>query len=803
MSGLLQDLRFALRQLRKTPGFTFAVVLTLALGIGANTAVFSVLEAFFLRPLPGRDPDRLVWISAKTPQGPDSMSYADYRDLAAQSKSLEGILAFSRHGQFLRVGTETSQILDDVVSPNYFSVLGVEAQLGHMFRPEDGATGDSAVVISDTLWHRSFNGDRSLVGKQIWLTNKSYTVIGIAPPRFRGLANIVPTDVWILATNENSPQELADRNSRDFELLGRLRPDVTRGQAEVELGVIGRRLAEAYPEVDKAREINLEAKSPKPAAIILFMAPSGLVLLICCANIAGMLLARSEARRREVALRSALGAGRRRLIRQLFTESALLVLAGAGMGLILALLLFRLQPALIPPMEIELGLDLRLNTTVLAFAAGASVVAVMAFGLAPALQATKHNVVSALKGNEPIGRRVVGRLLARNALVLGEIALSVVLLTASGLLVRSLLFSLSRDIGFDKQKNLIFVSLNPGFAGYEGDRKRIYLDNVQQRLAGLPGVKQVSYANRALLSGSGGGRNARVSIPGFELPLGQPNIPIKFNAVSAGYLRIMGTRLLEGRDFSSEDSRSGPAVVIVSQAMARRFWPGQDAISQHILVEGTSCQIVGVAEDATINEVHEGMRENPEPYMYFPFAQRPGGDATIMVETAGDPGDLVATVRGEILKLNPEMLIFNVQTMRSLMQQAFWLDNMAAGSAVALSGLGMFLAALGLYGVIAYVVSKRQQEIGIRMALGAERGTVMRMVLAQGLRTAALGLGLGLVASLGTMRWLSNLLYGVKPTDAVSLLGSAAIVILVAIAAAYFPARRAAKVDPMVALRYE
>jgi len=804
MNGLWQDFRFALRQLRKSPSFTAIAVLTLAVGIGANTAVFSVLEAFFLRPLPGKEPNRLAWISAKTPQGTgNSFSYPDYRDLAAQSKSLEGILACSRRGQFLRVGTETRFLADDVVSPNYFSVLGIEAQLGHTFQPEAGATGEPAVVISDALWHRAFNGDRSLIGKQIWLTNKSYTVIGIAPPHFRGLANIVPTDLWVLATNEDSPQELADRNSRYFNLLGRLRPGVTREQAQVELGVLGSRLAEAYPEVDKAREIVLEAESPKPVAIILFMAPSGLVLLICCANIAGMVLARSETRRREVALRSALGAGRHRLIRQLFTESALLVLAGAGMGLILALWFFRLQPALIPPAGIELGLDLRLNSTVLAFAATASVAAAIAFGLAPAFQATKPSVVSALKGNEPIGRRVVGRLVARNALVLGEIALSVVLLTASGLLVRSLLFSRSRDIGFDKQKNVIFVSLNPGFAGYEGDREAIYLDNVQQRLAGLPGVRQVSYANRALLSGSGGGRNVRVSIPGFELPQGQPNIPVKFNSVGLGYFRIMGTRLLQGRDFSSEDSRSGPAVVIVSQAMARRFWPGQDAIGRHIVVEGTSCQIVGVAEDATINEVHEGVHETPEPYIYVPFAQRGGGDATIMVETAGDPRDLVATVRGEILKLNPEMLIFDIQTMHSLMQQAFWLDNMAAGSAVALSVAGMFLAALGLYGVIAYVVSRRQREIGIRMAMGAERGTVMRMVLVQGLRTAAIGTGLGLVASLGTMRLLSSMLYGVRPSDPISLLGSAAAVVVVALAASYFPARRAAKVDPMVSLRYE
>jgi putative ABC transport system permease protein len=316
-------------------------------------------------------------------------------------------------------------------------------------------------------------------------------------------------------------------------------------------------------------------------------------------------------------------------------------------------------------------------------------------------------------------------------------------------------------------------------------------------------VRQVSYASRALLSGSGGGRNVRFSIPGFELPQRQPNIPIKFNAVGPRYFRIVGTRLLQGRDFSSEDSSSGQAVVIVSQTMALRFWSGQDAIGRNMVVEGTSCQIVGVAEDATINEVHEGIRESPEPYLYFPYAQRPGGDATILVETAGDPRDLVATVRSEILKLNPEMLIFDIETMHSLMQQAFWLDDMAAGSAVALSMAGMFLASLGLYGVIAYVVSRRHREIGIRMAMGAERGAVMRMVLAQGLRTAAIGTSLGLVVSLGTTRLLSSMLYGVKPIDPISLLGGSVVVILVAIAASYIPARRAAKVDPMVALRYE
>lgn len=801
MSGLVQDLRYALRHLRKSPGFTAIALATLALGLGANVAIFGVVEAAMLRSWPAKDPQRLARITVKTPQGMGSQfSYADYRDLAEQSTSLEGIAAHSRHGEFLRVGTESLLTLDDVVSPNYFSVLGINAQLGRTFQPESDAGNGPTVVISDALWHRAFNGDRALVGKQIWLTKKSYTVIGVAPPRFRGLEAVVPTDLWILATYENSPQELADRNFRDFELLGRLRPNVTPARAQVELGVLGRRLAEAYPAVDKAREIILISEGERLREVmvpsLLIMAAVALVLVICCTNVAGLILARSETRRREIAIRLAMGAGRLRLVRQLLTESILLSLAGAAAGMMLAVWFFRLQPALMPPADVELGLDLRLDSAVLAFAAVVSTLTAMAFGLAPALQATRYSVVSALKGNELIGGHTLRRFVARNALVLGEITVSVVLLSASGLLLRSLLYSRHIDLGFDKQKNLIFLELT---AGEGGSQELVYLDSVRDRLAGLPGSTQVSYAHRALLSDSGGGMAAPVSMPGIELPQGQPTIPIKFNAVSPEYFRTMGTRLLKGRSFSGEETSSGQHVVIVSQTMAQRFWPDQDAIGQHFIVEGQDCQIVGVAEDATINHIHE----TREPYMYLPFAQRPGGDATVIVETTRDPQEVTATIRKQVLSLGPVMIISGVRTMRSLVREALWQDQMAAGFAVALSVLGTVLAALGLYGVIAYMVSKRQHEIGIRMAMGAERGTVMRMVLGQGLRIAAIGTAVGLAISLATMRLLSSGLYGVKPNDAISFLGSAAVVILVAVAASYIPARRAAKVDPMVALRYE
>ncbi|MGD1081874.1 MAG: ABC transporter permease [Candidatus Sulfotelmatobacter sp.] len=803
MNGFLQDVRYALRQLRKSTVFTFAVVLTLALGIGANVAIFGVVEAAMLRSWPAKEPERLAKIVARTPQGRDEFfSYADYRDLCEQSRSLEGVLAYSRHGKILRLGTTSRLVLDDLVSPDYFAVLGVDAQLGRTFPLEPHTGSEPAAVISDELWHRDFNADPSLVGKQIWLTDRSYTVIGIAPRHFHGLQPGVPTDVWLPVTTEYHRDELDDRSNRDFELLGRLQSGATPEQAQVELGVIGHRLAETYPAVDKARDITLVSERERLRDVVLptvlVMAAVGLVLLICCANVTGLVLARSETRRREIAVRLAIGAGRLRLVRQLLTESTLLALAGAAIGLVLAVSLFTLQPALMPPAEYELGLDLRLDASVIAFTAVVSVLALIAFGLAPAIQASKYSLVPALKGEEPTGGRSLRRFAARNALVLGEIAISVVLLTASGLLVRSLLYSRSLNLGFNRQKDLIFFDLSPGIAGYDAQRSLSYFEQVRERVAGLAGVRQVSFARRVLLSDSGGGAELRVSVPGVELPQGQPNIPIKFNAASLGYFRTMGTRLIEGRDFTTADSSSSPKVAVISQTMARRFWPAKDAIGEHIVVEGQDCQIIGVAEDVKINNIHEAV----EPYMYFPFSQRPDAEATIIVEPAQNPHIAAAGIRSEILSLDQRVLV-RIRTMHYLMQQAFWQDQIGASFVAGLGVLGMFLAAIGLYGVIAYVVSRRQHEIGVRMALGAERRNVLRMVLGQALKITALGAGLGLVASLGTMRLLSSLLYGVKPSDPLSLLGSSVVVILVAMVATYFPARRAAKVDPMVALRYE
>jgi predicted permease len=798
-----QDLRFAARMLAKSPGFTAVAVLTLAFGIGVNSTVFTVAEAALLRSWPAQAPERLARIISTTPQGQEySLSYPDYQDLVGQSRTLQGVLAYARHSALLRIGAESQWVLDDVVSPNYFTVLGLNPQLGRTFSADAGTHGELSVVISDSLWRRAFHADPSLVGKQIQLTGGSYTVLGIAPPGFRGLTPEIPTELWLPVSTAYGNADLADRKYRDFEVLGRLRPGVTATQAKADLDTLGRRLAQTYPATDKARNVTLISEQERlreaVAPTLFLMTTVGLVLLICCANVAGLVLARADARRREIAVRLALGAKRLRLVRQLLTESLLLAVTGAVLGLLLAVGLFRLQPALLPPTQVTIGLDLHLDAFVLTYTAVLSVLTVLVFGLAPAIQASKASCVSALKGEERSMGRSVRRLTLRNALVLGEIALSVLLLTASGLVVRSLLFSSRIPLGFDRQKHLVFFDIIPGIAGYNPQRSAAFFAQVEARAVAMPGVRHASVVQRVLLSDSGGGAREQVSIPGVELSQGQPNIPIRFNVVDSNYFQTMGTRLMEGRAFTSSDNRSAESVVIVSKTMASRFWPGQEALGRQIVVEGKASQIVGIAEDVKIFSIHE----DPEPYMYFPFAQRSDTEATLIVEAENDTRPLVDRIRSEIRSVDPKVPV-DVRTLSYLMRQAFWIDQIEAGSMAALGLLAIFIGTLGLYGVVSYVVNRRKQEIAIRMALGAERRDIVRLVLGQGLALAAVGTGVGLVASFAATRLMATMLYGVRPTDPIAFAGSAALVILVALAASWIPARRAASVDPMQALRTE
>jgi predicted permease len=800
IENLIRDIRYGLRGLAKNLGFTGVAVLTLALGIGVTSTIFAVADAALLRSWPAKQPERLVRIIANTPQGPDEyFSFPESQELAAQGKSLEGVLAYSRHGQILHTASESRELLDEVVSPNYFSLLGTDPKLGLRF---DSAAKkhEQIVVISNSVWQRFFGADPQIIGKQISLTGSSYTVIGIAPPGFRGLSPFVPVELWVPLTTWGGEN---NRAVRDFELLGRLRPGVTAEEARVEIETIGRRMAQEYPALNRGRTVSIVSERQRlreaAAPTLLMMAAVGMVLLICCANVAGLILARSDKRRKEIAMRLVLGATRGRLIRQLLTESLLLAVAGAVLGLLLAVGLFRLQPALMPPSQVALGLDLHLDSTLVLFTMVSSTLAVVIFGLTPALQATRRDYASSLKRGETGADRSNRRLTLRNVLVVVEIALAATLLTASSLVLRSLLASRNIDLGFDRQRNLIFFDMSPNLvAGYTQARITAFFDQVEARTAALPGVEHVGLARRVLLSDTEGGASKRVSIPGVQLPQGQPSVPVKFNAVDANYFQTMGTRILEGRAFAGTDSATALKVVVISRNMANRFWPAGSALSRQIVVDGTSCIVVGVAENAKINQPHE----EPEPYLYLPFAQWPSNHASLIVDGGENARALIAAERG-VFRTTDRNVPYEVRTIGYLMRQSFWIDQTLAGFVSTLGVLAIFLGAIGLYGVIAYLVNRRTREIGIRMAFGAERRKIIRMVLRQGLVLAGFGAGLGSVASLLTTRLLASQLYGVKPTDPLSFAVSVIFVALVALAACWIPARRAASVDPMQALRVE
>jgi putative ABC transport system permease protein len=803
MSTLIQDLKFGFRMLAKNPGFTAVAVLTLALGIGANTTIFSVLDDVFLRSLPAKEPHRLVWMYAMSQDKYVLASYPDYLDLCRQDAAFSGIIALSRHVALLNMAGETEFIKADLVSENYFSVLGISAAVGRTFvAGEDWESHkDPPVVIGHGLWLRRFGADPSIVGRTVVFNGRHAVVLGVAPQWFGGLERAMATEVWLPLNAWSSPGDLQNRKIRDFELLGRLRPGVSLEKVRPELDTIARRLSDAFPATDKGLTFLVSAEADRlreglPRSFLL-LGGVGLVLVICCANVSAMMLARAEARRREIAVRLALGAGRGRLLRQLLTESLVLALLGGGLGAVLTSWLLRLQPALGPPGPFVFRFDFRVDARVLVFTLAVTMLAALIAGLAPALKASKTDLLSTLKAEE--GRTDQGRwwLGGRNLLVAGQMALSLTLLIVAGLFLKSLVFSERINPGFDASKKLLIVNVSP--SARPGAISREFYLPVVERIRSLPGVRKASYASRMLLSGSGGGVSCEVSIPGVEPPSGQKAFVVRFNSVGRDYFQTVGARILRGRAFDAREESPEQRGVLINEVMARRFWPGTDPIGRHLMVEGSDYQIIGIVQDGRINDIHEPL----EPYIYFSFAQRPSGEGAIIVETAGAPQQLVGAVKHEIRAVDKDATFLFVQTMKELMGYALWGDRMSFLFVGALGCLGIFLTTVGLYGVVAYLVGRRTHEIGIRMALGARRQDVFALVLRQGLRIALIGIPLGLAAAAAVARLISSNLYGVKPTDLTVFLGSSVLVLAVAMLASYLPARRATKVDPIVALRYE
>jgi predicted permease len=810
MSALIQDARYGIRILARFPGFTAVAVLSLALGIGANSTIFSIVDKELLNPWPVKDPGRLAVITMESPKfDSDSISYPDYLDIRNQAAAFSDVVAFGYRGCYLGVegrgqGLEASVL---VVSQNYFDALGVRAVLGRAFSPQasQAAAEGHSVVVSYNLWQKYFGGDPSLPGKTALLDDKQFTVIGVAPEGFTELEGAHP-GIWLTKEGWETmlPGEVQSDAARDyrwFGVAGHLRQGAKIEEARAQLQTLAKRLALTYPSSNQGVNFiahpALKLTLKTAGAGLYFMAMVGLVLLISCANVANLLLAQTERRQREIAMRRAMGAGPRRLLGQLLAEGLPLALAGGFLGGLLAGWLMKLVPALVPGLSDTV---LALDDRVLLFTAAISLFSALVFGLVPAFWVSRSGVVPVLKGDGPRFGRTMGRVPLRSLFVSGEIALAVVLLVGSALFLRSLWYSQGINPGFDQNKNVVMLSVAPPqLYGYSDAQAAAIYPELAARAGTVPGFIRASYARRPPLIDEEEGEMQAVVIPGVQPPPGSDHFKIRYNIVGPKFFATLGTRLEKGREFNEFDLPSTTPVVVINDAMARRFWPGQNAVGKALQIEKKDYQIVGVVETGRYNHLHETV----QPYLFLPFTQVFSFECTLLVETAGDPRGMLPGILKSTTAVAKNLPIVNAVTFRESMREAMAEERAMLELLGGLSILGMILAAVGLYAAVAYLVNRRTHELGIRMALGARRGDVLRLVLAQGFRLSAAGAAVGLAGAFVASRLISRFIYGVASTDPLSYAASSLVAISVALAACYFPARRATKVDPLIALRYE
>ena len=819
METLWQDLQYGLRMLRKSPGFTLVAVITLALGIGANSAIFSVVNAVLLRPLPYKDPERLVMINHHYPKldlraSVSAVGYTHYREVG---KSFENMTAFSGWAVNLTESGEPERLRGLMVTTTFFPTLGIEAVKGRTFSPgEDQAGRNHIVVISDGLWQRRFGSDPNFVGKTITLNGESYTVIGITPPGFRfGQEFGQVSELWSpIAFTQNQLQPGNWRNEF-LSVIARLKSNVTFQQAQSELEIIAANVRQQYfggGDANDASSWNLLQRSMNELVVgdirlplLVLMAAVGFVLLIACANVANLLLARAAARQKEIAIRAALGAGRWRVIRQLLTESVLLAVVGGALGLLLAYWGLRVLTTL-SQTRIPRAQEVNLDVSVMAFTLGVSLLTGVIFGLVPAFQSAKSDLHETLKEGGRSGTGTRSNL--RSALVVVEVALALVLLVGAGLLIKSFWRLQEVSPGFRPQ-NLLVMQLSLPNSKYREPRQwDAFYQQALQQIKTLPGVEAAEVSSTVPMSGSGSSGSftieGRTVAPGQMAPWGNRW------QVGSTYFQTIGVPLIKGRFFDDHDIADAPAVAIIDETMARKFWANEDPIGKRITFEGTRDsagtinplwrEIVGVVGHVK----HRGLEGDSPVQYYIPLRQRPSNTVFLVARTASaEPSSLSASVRNVIRGVDKELPIFNVTTLEqmvadSMAQRRFSMLLLGIFAAVA-----MVLAAVGLYGVMAYAVTQRTHEIGIRRALGANTGDVLKLVLRQGMALASVGLVIGVGAAFGLTRLMATMLYGVSPTDLLTFGSIAMLLTAVALLACYLPARKAAKVDPMVALRYE
>ena len=821
MSTLLQDLRYALRSLRRTPGFTLAAILTLALGIGATSAVYSVGNGVLWRPLPVPDAGRLAVLYAHRDDGSgyQDLSWPDYRDLRAESGALfQGLIAYTPRPVSLGLPGQAERAWAELVSANYFDVLGRPPALGRGFlQVEDSAGAAPAAILSDALWRARFQADPGVLGQTLRINGHEFTVVGVAPRGFQTPFYVgFQPGLWLPAGSawrqlNPDPQGLDTRGNVGFRMLGRLQPGVELSAAAAAVDGMVRRLAEAYPTTNRGTTGALFTESearPEPAmadgmrlGFRLFLVIGLVVLLVACANVASLLLARALARRREIAVRLALGAGRARLVTQLLAESLVLALAGGGLGLLVASgLSGAVENLLRFSTDIPFTLDLSLDARVVLFTAVVTLLTTFAFGLVPALQASSPATAGTLK-SDAAGWRGVHKSRLRSALVVAQLALSCLLLIGAGLVIRSFTAMQRVSPGFETRNGLL-VAVSPGLVGYDGTRGRALYRDLLARLKTVPGVAGVTLAQSVPLEFTS---NSAVVVPenGAEAARGKSGETVGWTTVGTDYFSTMATPLTDGRDFGPGDSLAAPAVAVVSREMAERYWPGQPAVGKvfHLnTADGTAFTVIGVAADAKYRQLSEA----PEPHVYIPVSQDYPAEVTLVIRAARDPLALIPMVRRAVAEVDPELPVSDVKTIDELLAgRALLMPRIAARVTSSLGVLALVLALVGLYGIVSYAVAQRTRELGIRLALGATGSGVVRLVLREGLKLAGIGIAVGMVVALVITRVARSLLFGVSPTDPLVLLLVLASLGGVALLASWIPARRAARTDPMLALRSE
>jgi predicted permease len=834
LEEFLQDVRIGVRMLRKNPSFTLVVAATLALGIGANTAIFGLVDALLLRPLPiVKAPSELVLLVRGDGRGP-ALSYPDFRVLREHNEVLSDLALYTQVPISFGNNVHSEVVLGAMVSGNYFDVLGIRPYLGRVFLPEEDRTPGAhpVVVLSHNFWRTRFNSDLTLVGQTIVLNNQRFTVAGVGPAGFDGESPPMKVSLWIpvmmTAAMRWEPTEarhdpLSNRHDENFGAIGRLKEGVSVTQAQATLETINRQLEQSNPAPPEQRfnpndDRSLRLLSPQGIMIgpIREMAATSsrlagaavlTVLLIACANVANLLMARAATRRKEVAVRLALGATRGRLIRQLLTESVLLALVGATAGLFLAYwinqLLMAFKPPFPPPFTFTLNLSFDIRT--FAFTFLLAIATGVIFGMVPALQASKPDVLPALKDESNAEGAHVRWLNWRNALVITQVALSLALLIGTGLFLRTLRYAQQIDLGF-KPDQVLAASFNLRLQRYNEAQGREFYQRIVERVETLPGVQTASVTNLLPL---GFIWLSTPVVPEDREVL--PNEQVFAGNVSVGsrYFDTISTPLIRGRDFSAQDTIKSPQVAIVSEKLARRLWPEikdpGEALGKRLRVGRSdliSCEVIGVAKDSR-NNIFNRIDREPEPTIYRPFAQNYSALASLIVRTDGDPRGLISAVRREVAALDENLPAQDLQPLTETVSLASWSARTGAAVLGVFSLLGLVLAAIGIYGVISYSVSRRTREIGLRMALGAETRDVIKLIVKQGMGLTLIGALIGLMLAVTVTRLLASLLYGVTATDPATFAGVVLFVIGVAMLACYLPARRATKVDPMKALRCE